>query len=84
MPTTMWCRPISAGSVRRDGNEAAAQSSFADHLNGNALYALGDPAFGDYLALYGPPPRDPPQWAAVALTCGGPVPSFVAPPVPQR
>ena len=36
----------------RNGDAVAARSSFADHINGNALYNLADPDFQAYLATY--------------------------------
>jgi hypothetical protein len=40
------------GSMLRNGDPEAAQAIFADHFNGNALYALRDPGLQAYLAQY--------------------------------
>ncbi|PJF20072.1 Glutathione S-transferase omega-like 2 [Paramicrosporidium saccamoebae] len=38
------------GSIVRDGQASTTYYSFADHLNGNALYRLDDPQFHTFLA----------------------------------
>lgn len=38
------------GSINRDGQQSNTYSSFADHLNGNALYRMDDPKFHDFIA----------------------------------
>ncbi|KAJ3163893.1 hypothetical protein HK101_000585, partial [Irineochytrium annulatum] len=46
VPGDFWVR----GSILRDRNPAVSSWSFAEHINGNALYRLDDPDFLSYVA----------------------------------
>ncbi|KAI8839572.1 hypothetical protein BC829DRAFT_403769 [Chytridium lagenaria] len=46
IPGDFWMR----GSIIRDRNPAVGGWSFANHMNGNALYRLDDPRFVDFIS----------------------------------
>ncbi|KAJ1562059.1 hypothetical protein HK405_000255 [Cladochytrium tenue] len=76
-----WLR----GSPPRSGDAGAAQGPLAQHINGNALYALGDPRFARRFLLGHVRPRVLPpdlRGAYGSGTSGGPAASSYPPALP--